>query len=446
MGLTRITAVKKALGLHLPCPVFTVGGTNGKGSTCVLLESILLHAGYRVACHTSPHLLRFNERARIQGKEVCDTDLLPHFEAVEQARLSLPEPVSLTYFEFTTLVILHCFAAHPVDAIILEVGLGGRLDAINVVDTDCAIITSIDKDHTAYLGDTREKIAFEKAGIFRPGKPAICADPYPPDTLVEHARQIGADLWQVGSDFRYTAQTRPTSSLPGSDALTLPAQWRYQGRTRSWPALAYPALRGVNQLLNASAALAALEAMHSVLPISAQAVRSGLACATLPGRFQVLAGQPTVVLDVAHNPHAAAVLAHNLDNMGYFPYTYAVFGAMQDKDIQGIVKALGDRIDHWYLTDLPTSRAMSAEQIQDILQHTGLAATAPLTHAAPSSSRKSTAQQTRTIHCDTTPKAAYQNARKQAAMGDRIVVFGSFYTVAGILDTAPSPGAVAKEA
>src|ERR1700742_1365822 len=216
MGLSRISRVRDALDLSFECPIITVGGTNGKGSTCAILESILLRAGYRVGCHTSPHLLTFNERARVNGEVASDADLLAHFEAVEAARLSLAEPVSLTYFEFTTLAIMHLFAASGLDAVILEVGLGGRLDAVNILDTDCAIITSIDIDHTEYLGDTREKIAFEKAGIFRAGKPAICADPVPPQSLIDHAEKIGAQLWLFGRDFRYEAQ-------PGNERQ----QWSY---------------------------------------------------------------------------------------------------------------------------------------------------------------------------------------------------------------------------
>src|SRR5246127_2986461 len=210
MGLGRISQVRDAMQLSFACPIITVGGTNGKGSTCAILEAILLRAGYTVGCHTSPHLLSFNERARVNGQNVSDADLLPHFEAVETARLSLAEPVSLTYFEFTTLAIMHLFAARGLDAVIFEVGLGGRLDAVNVLDTDCAIITSIDIDHTEYLGDTREKIALEKAGIFRAGKPAICADPAAPQTLIDHAHMLGAELWLFGRDFRHQGQ-------PGSE-------------------------------------------------------------------------------------------------------------------------------------------------------------------------------------------------------------------------------------
>ncbi|PCE33656.1 bifunctional tetrahydrofolate synthase/dihydrofolate synthase [Burkholderia ubonensis] len=405
MGLIRIGQVKAALGLEFACPVITVGGTNGKGSTCAFLETILVRAGYKVGCHTSPHLLAFNERARVNGETVGDDELLPHFEAVEAARTSLPEPVSLTYFEFTTLAILHLFASRGLDAVILEVGLGGRLDAVNIIDTDCAIVTSIDIDHTEYLGDTREQIAFEKAGIFRPGKPAICGDPAAPQTLIDHAEAIGADLWLVGRDFRCEAQ-------PGAERQ----QWSYLGRDKRYPALAYPALRGANQLINASAALAALESLRAVLPVSAQDIRLGLANVELPGRFQVLPGKPAIVLDVAHNPHAAAVLAQNLGNMGFFPYTYAVFGAMHDKDIDGVLRHLKGEIDHWCVTDLPLPRAANAGQLEAALRHAGV-------EDGPDSS----------VTRYTSPADAFRDALKRASENDRIVVFGSFHTVAGVM-------------
>ncbi|HVW54003.1 MAG TPA: bifunctional tetrahydrofolate synthase/dihydrofolate synthase [Trinickia sp.] len=405
MGLTRIGKVKDALGLAFHCPVITVGGTNGKGSTCAMLESILRASGYHVGCHTSPHLLEFNERARIDGRNATDDELLPHFEAVEAARTRLAEPVSLTYFEFTTLAILHWFASRELDAVILEVGLGGRLDAVNIVDADCAIVTSIDIDHTEYLGDTREKIAYEKAGIFRPGRPAICADPAPPQTLIDHAQAIGAELWLFGRDFRYEGQA-------GSERQ----QWSYVGPTARRSALAYPALRGANQLINTSAALAALEALRDRLPVSAQDVRLGLANVELPGRFQVLPGRPAIVLDVAHNPHAAAVLAQNLGSMGFFRYTYAVFGAMRDKDIAGVVKHLKGEIDHWCLTDLPLGRAASAADLDEILRTEGV-------EDGPDSS----------IRRFASPAEAFQDALSRATDDDRIVVFGSFYTVAGVM-------------
>jgi dihydrofolate synthase/folylpolyglutamate synthase len=350
-------------------------------------------------------LLAFNERARINGESATDAELLPHFEAVEAARTGFTEPVSLTYFEFTTLAILHLFASRGLDAVILEVGLGGRLDAVNIVDTDCAIITSIDIDHTEYLGDTREKIAFEKAGIFRAGKPAVCGDPSAPQTLIDHAKEIGADLWLFGRDFRYEGQA-------GSERQ----QWSYAGRTLRRASLAYPALRGANQLINTSTALAALEALRERLPVSAQDIRLGLANVALPGRFQVLPGKPAIVLDVAHNPHAAAVLAQNLGNMGYFPYTYAVFGAMRDKDIAGVLARLKGEIDHWCVTDLPLPRAASAEELEAALREAGV-----------------TDSPNGTVTRFATPAEAFQDALSRTSENDRIAVFGSFHTVAGVM-------------
>ena len=401
MGLERITRVKEALQLNFQAVVFTVGGTNGKGSTCALLESVLLAASYKVGCHTSPHLLSFNERARVNGENVSDELLLEHFKAVELARASLPNPPTLTYFEFTTLAIMHLFATADLDAVILEVGLGGRLDAVNMIDTDCAIVTSIDLDHMEYLGDTREKIAFEKAGIFRANKPAICADPVPPQSLIDHATSIGADLWLLGKDYNFQGDKQ---------------QWGWAGRGKRFSGLGYPALRGANQLLNASAVIAALIAVRDRLPVGAQEIRNGMAWVELPGRFQVLPGQPTIILDVAHNPHASAALAQNLENMAYHPYTIAVFGAMADKDIDGVLKPMMDKIDFWYFCDLPTARAASAESLATRLRSLGFK------EGADSG-----------IEVFSSPALAYESALKKAGEGDRISVFGSFYTVAGVL-------------
>ncbi|HTN65889.1 MAG TPA: bifunctional tetrahydrofolate synthase/dihydrofolate synthase [Burkholderiaceae bacterium] len=401
LGLERVAQVKERLDIQFSCPVITVGGTNGKGSTCAFLESILLRARYRVGLYTSPHLLDFNERVRLDGEPVSDAALLAAFAQVEAAR----GEVSLTYFEFTTLAALKLFADAKLDAVILEVGLGGRLDAVNVIDADVAIVTSVDIDHAAYLGNTREAIGFEKAGIFRAGRAAICSDPVPPQSLIDHAEAIGADLWLVTRDFNYTGDKQ---------------QWNYGGRGQRRNALDFPALRGANQLLNASAALAALEALRMRLPVSGQEVRNGLVMVDLPARFQVLPGQPLVILDVAHNPHAAAALAASLDNMGYFPYTFAVFGAMQDKDIRGIAAAFQDRIDHWCVTDLPLPRAATAAQIEQELLAAGV-----------TPCDKASAKVSITRFPD--PAAAYADARRRAGQNDRIVVFGSFVTVAGVL-------------
>ncbi len=362
-----------------------------------MLESILLASGYRVGLYTSPHLVRFNERARIDGVAVASEVLIEAFERVEGAREATP----LTYFEFTTLAILLCFQASAPDVLILEVGLGGRLDAVNIIDADCAIVTSVDLDHTDYLGPTREAIAHEKAHIYRAGRPAICADPVPPQALLAHAAAIGADLWVFGRDFNYSGDRQ---------------QWSYGGRSLRRNSLAYPALRGANQLLNASGVLAALESLRHRLPVSAQAVRQGLAAVELPGRFQVLAGRPAVILDVAHNPHAAAHLASNLDNMGFFPFTWAVFGAMRDKDLDGIIAALNKRIDHWLLVDLPGPRAAPANLLAERLTAAGIV-------AGPE----------RRIERLGNPREALAFAQGHADENDRILVFGSFLTVADIL-------------
>jgi dihydrofolate synthase/folylpolyglutamate synthase len=396
MGLDRVRAVKERMQLAFKCPVIMVAGTNGKGSTCAMLESILLRAGYKVGLYIKPHFLDFNERARINGDMAGNEALVEAFQAVEAAR----GDISLTYFEFTTLAIMHLMAGAGLDVAILEVGLGGRLDAVNVIDADVSIVTSVDIDHVDYLGGTREQIGFEKAGIFRTGKAAICSDPMPPQSLIDHAREIDADLWLMGRDFNYSGDKQ---------------QWNYGGRSQRRNALAYPSLRGANQLLNASAALAALEALKLELPVGAQEVRHGLVTVELPGRFQVLPGRPTVIYDVAHNPHAASALSQNLGNMGFHPYTFAVFGSMHDKDIDGVLKAMAGQVDHWCLTDLPSPRAASASELAAKVQ-----AIEPDMHE-------------KTVNIFADPGAAFANAMSRAGENDRIVVFGSFLTVAGVM-------------
>jgi dihydrofolate synthase/folylpolyglutamate synthase len=402
MGLDRVEQVRARLDLKFSCAVVTVAGTNGKGSTCAMLESIALQAGYRVGVYTSPHLVRFEERCRIEGVAVDAQQLVPHFEAVEAARGA----VSLTYFEFTSLAIMRLLSQAPLDLAVLEVGLGGRLDAVNIVDTDCAVITSIDIDHTAYLGSGREAIGFEKAGIMRAGRPVIVSDPAPPDSVLSHAAAIGADLRCIGRDFNYGAQQGASGAWQ---------QWSWAGRGKRYNGLAYPALRGANQLLNASGVLAAFEALHERLPISAQAVRNGLALVDLPGRVQIVPGQPTLVLDVAHNPHAVAALASNLDRMGFYPRTAAVFGAMRDKDIAGMLARLAPMVDDWHVCDLPTARAATAAELEE--QLSALSLRGPASRV--------------TRHAD--PMSALRVAVAHADPADRIVVFGSFYTVGGVL-------------
>ncbi len=407
MGLERVRRVVQHLGLHFEGPVITVAGTNGKGSTCAMLEACLLQSGYRTGVYTSPHLVHFEERCRVHGDTVQPDDLLPHFERVEAARVQAGE-VSLTYFEFTTLAILSLLSASSLDVAILEVGLGGRLDAVNVIDADCAVITSIDLDHMEFLGKDREAIGFEKAGIMRAGRPVVVSDPVPAQRIIDHAGAIGADLWRFGIDFNFSG-----------DKL----QWGWAGRGRRYSGLAYPALRGANQLVNASGVLAALDALRERIPVTAQAVRNGLAMVELPGRFQIVPGQPSLVLDVAHNPHAVAALSENLDAMGFYPTTHAVFGAMADKDVAPMLARVGPLIDRWYFCDLPTPRAATAEQLKAAWQS--------------GNTRKDVSA---TTYSD--PQAALQSAVSAADPADRIVVFGSFFTVGGVLkDGIPRLGA-----
>lgn len=406
LTLERSRTVAQRLGIDLTAAtVITVGGTNGKGSTCAMLDSILRRAGYRVGLYTSPHLLRFNERAQIDGRAAEDDALLEQFEAVEGAR----DGVGLTFFEFTTLAILRLFQQAQLDAVILEVGLGGRLDTVNLVDADCAVLTSIDLDHTEYLGPTREDVGFEKAHIYRAGRPAICCEPQPPQSVHDVAQRIGAALWLFGRDFRYRGNRD---------------QWDYVGRSLQRRSLPYPALRGANQLLNASGALAALEAVSARLPVSQQAVREGLLTVEIPARFQVLPGRPSVILDVAHNPHAAAVLAQNLDSMGFFPATHAVFGMLRDKDAVGVVERVAEQIDRWYVAGTEGARGAGADD---------LAAAVRLALGTPGKVE---------VRAFDTVAAAYRNAVEQAAPQDRIIVFGSFLTVAAVMRerAAGSPG------
>ena len=400
LGLDRVEAVRARLGLAPACPVFIVGGTNGKGSTCAMLESILRCAGYRTGLYTSPHLLRYNERVRIDSREVPDDALCAAFEAVEGARGDTP----LTYFEYGTLAAAWLFAREPLDAWILEVGLGGRLDAVNVFDADCAVLTSIDLDHMDYLGPTREDIGREKAGIFRAGRPAVVADASPPQSVLDTAAALGARLLLGGRDFGFTADK---------------SQWVYWGPGGKRPALAYPALRGPIQLVNAAATIAALEPLRDRLPVAMQDIRRGLAEVEVPARFQVLPGRPSVILDVGHNPQAARNLAANLADSGFAPDTHAVFGALRDKDIAGVVRPLVARITHWHLATLDGPRGTAAAELAAILRAEGVKVP---------------------IDLYDNPVEAFAAARVQAGEADKIAVFGSFLTVAAVLRHLSTPG------
>jgi dihydrofolate synthase / folylpolyglutamate synthase len=394
LGLDRVQAVYLRLGIAINCPTITVAGTNGKGSTCALIERMLAAGGYRVGLYTSPHLLCFNERVRVAGADASDAALCEAFAAVEAVR----DDIALTYFEFGTLAALWLFARAELDAVVLEVGLGGRLDAVNIVDPDVAIVTTIAIDHVDYLGATREAIGREKAGIFRAGRIAICADRDPPHTLLDHAEAIGAILLRLGVDYDFTV------SGP---------QWSYRGPGGARHGLPHPALRGAYQLNNAATALTTIDALRARLPIGMGAVREALVEVELAGRFQVLPGRPVCVLDVAHNTQAARALAGNLGTMGFHPETRAVFGIMADKDIDDVIAALLPRLDVWFVATLPPPRGATAAMLRERLEAAGVAPAA--------------------IREFDDPAAAYRAARGSSAEADRIVVFGSFQTVAAAL-------------
>jgi dihydrofolate synthase / folylpolyglutamate synthase len=392
LGLDRVQAVRSTLGLEPAFPIVTVGGTNGKGSVCAMLESVLHCAGYRVGCYTSPHLLRYNERVRIARAEAADGDLSRAFAAVEAARGN----TQLTYFEFGTLAAVWLFAAHRVEIAVLEVGLGGRLDAVNAFDADCAVVCTVDIDHVDFLGGDREAIGREKAGIFRVGRPAVCADPAPPASLVRHAADIGARLLAIGRDFGATPQGK---------------QWQYWGPAGKRSALPFPSLRGSGQLANAAAAITALECLRERAPVAVNDVRAGLLRAENPGRFQVLPGRPVVILDVAHNPQAARALAASVAAMGGGGRTLAVFAMLKDKDIGGVIAAVKPHVAHWYFSGLSGARGASVAQVAQALEAASVSAATA---------------------CDDVA-AAYTQACDIAAENDRIVVFGSFFTVAAVM-------------
>ena len=392
LGLERVAQVKQRLDLQPDFPVIIVGGTNGKGSVCAMLEAILHAAGYKVGCYTSPHLLDYNERVRIAKQQAGDAELCASFEQIERVR----GDIALTYFEFGTLAAMQCFISHKVDVAILEVGLGGRLDAVNVFDADVAVVTSVDIDHVDYLGDTREKIAFEKAGIFRKGKIAICADGDVPQALRQHAQEIGAELWCIGSEFGFTPHQ---------------GQWDYRSKAGSRSALPIPALRGAFQLNNASAVLAALDALRDKLPVNMGVIRRGLVEVELAGRFQFVPGKPQLILDVAHNPHAARSLAQNLANLPPAK-TFAVFAMLKDKDMAGVVQALDPHIDEWLVAGIDAPRGATVAELAQVLRDNRVRGAVRV--------------------CDSIAGALHE-ASNRAGENDRIAAFGSFYTVAEVI-------------
>ena len=394
LGLERIAAVARDLGLLTPaCPVITVAGTNGKGSSVALLETILRAAGYRVGVYTSPHLLRYNERIRIDGVAVSDADLCAAFARVDEVRGER----SLTYFEFGTLAALALFATADLQAMVLEVGLGGRLDAVNILDADVALVTAIDIDHGAWLGNDRDSIGREKAGIFRAGRPAVCGDPDPPASVPAAARALGAHWLGRDGAFGYR---------PGE------ADWTWRGQGREYAHLPLPALEGAHQLDNAAAVIQALLCLDDRLPVSRAALEQGLRNVRLPGRFQRIPGPVERVLDVAHNPQGARVLAQALARTPIDGRTLLVLGMLADKDVAAFVTPLVPQIDHWYLGGLGVARGLGAQALYERLadQVSG----------------------TRTSLAEDVPDA-YRLAMEQSRPGDRLVVCGSFHTVAEVM-------------
>ncbi|QEY23294.1 bifunctional tetrahydrofolate synthase/dihydrofolate synthase [Neisseria animalis] len=400
MGLERIGAVKERMNLNPQCPVVAVAGTNGKGSVCAYLSHIYAQAGYKVGTLTSPHLLRFNERIAVNTRPVSDEAIIASFERIEAAR----GDISLTYFEFNTLAAVDIFIRENVDVMVLEVGLGGRLDAVNAFDADCAVVTSIDLDHQAFLGDTVEKVGFEKAGIFRAGKPAVCGQNPPPQSLLGHAEATGTPLLLIKRDFDF---------IPFENV-----QWSYRyhphfadGLKRNRNALPLPALRGAYQTANAACALTVLEVLHDQLPTDIGAVKRGLVLVENPGRFQVLPGRPLTVLDVGHNPHAARALRRSLINLAFAQNRTAVFSMLADKDIDSVLETVKDQFDEWHIAPLDVPRGMSIDALQEKLAAHGI---------------------TRFRIFDNI-QTAYQAALAKSGENDRIVVFGSFHTVAEVM-------------
>lgn len=393
MGLERVREVAERMGLARPARrVITVAGTNGKGSTVAFIEAIALELGWRTGAYTSPHLFEYGERVRIDGRQASDEALAEAFEAVEAARARAPE-VSLTYFEYGTLAALWLFAREPLDLVVLEVGLGGRLDATNIIDADVAVVTTVDLDHRDWLGDDREAIGFEKAGIARAWKPLVLGDDDPPSSVLRHAYAIGAPALRAGCD--YLVETLDHGRW----------RWREVGHAIDLPR---PALQGEAQLRNAAAAIAALRALDA--GVSDEAIARGVAAARVPGRLQAfdLDGVETVV-DVGHNPQAARGVAAWLATHPAAGRTLAVYAALADKDAAGVVDALAAQVDEWHLAGLAgVARGLDAAALGERLAGT----------AAESAAR----------HDDVA--AAIIAARAAAAPGDRILVLGSFHTAA----------------
>jgi len=391
LGLSRVQQVWRRLhAVDFTCPVITVAGTNGKGSCIAMLQAIYREAGYAVGSYTSPHIWRYNERIRINETLVSDQALCEAFARVDDAR----EDVSLTYFEFGTLAALDIFKRHQLDVVILEVGLGGRLDAVNIIDADVAVISSIDLDHVQWLGPDRESIGREKAGILRSENIGVLIDPAPPESVKAYARSLGNRLLCLGEDFRYT-------QAQGS--------WSWSSNTIQRVGLPVPALAGEHQLRNAAGVIMVVESLQSRLHVTQTQLRQGLLSVRLPGRFHLVPGEVNHIYDVAHNPAAAQELARTLNQAGLGGSVYAVFSALTDKDLAGIVAPLCALVTHWHIADLACERSASIAQLHDAM-----------TSVCPD------AQITPHHNLGEAVAAADQ----QASIGDVVLIYGSFYAVA----------------
>ena len=393
MGLDRVRTVAKNILLNPTFPIITVAGTNGKGSACAMLSQIYIEAGFTVGCYTSPHLIRYNERVRVNNLDISDTDLCTAFEAVEQARGN----IALTYFEMGTLAAMWHFCQLKIDVVILEVGLGGRLDAVNIFEPACCIVTAIDLDHMEYLGNTREKIGFEKAGIFRPNVMAICGDANPPNSLVDYAKKINAPLSLINRDFSVKKMVNG---------------WNYTEKNEDF-LLPNLGLQGEFQLNNAACVICAVQYLNTLLPVQASQIPSALQKVKLAGRFYCISTHPTIIVDVAHNPHAALSLAHNLQVAPCAGKTLAVFAMLADKDIDGVIQAVSSHIHQWFVADNHSIRGAKAQDLKQKLL-------------------KNDANIKVNLFADVV--SALVSACDVATKNDRIIVFGSFYTVADAIN------------
>jgi len=409
LGLERVANVWQAMqsSAHSPgfnCPVVSVAGTNGKGSSIAMLEAIYLAAGYRVGTYTSPHLYSYNERIRLNGEYATDDVIVDAFQVIDDARKQDDHETSLTYFEFGTLAALHIFASAQLDVALLEVGLGGRLDAVNIIDADVALITSIDLDHQAWLGNTREDIAREKAGILRANKNCVISDPKTPRLIEKQATAMNCKCYMVGRDYSYQPEQ---------------GHWRWQAGDKIRAALPQPALNGQQQLQNAAGLLMVVETLQSNLPVTQQAIRDGLISASLPGRFEIWPGNITTILDVAHNPAAAIALAESLKSYAGSRRVLCVFSILADKDVANVIKPLVPLVSHWSLAPVSTGRGMPIGQIKQELS-TQL-------HA-----QKVNIMQPVQVESHATIQQAFAAANVHAKAGDIILVYGSFYIVAEV--------------